>query len=63
MVQNNYSDTANMENKGTNNTVNNNTVITGGNWPAEAQSIMAGAGIEAAYAGVKTLPLPSPGGG
>jgi len=58
MVQNNYSDTANMENKGTNNTVNSNNVITGGNWPAEAQSIMAGAGIEAAYAGVKTLPLP-----
>jgi hypothetical protein len=63
VVQNNYSDTTNMENKGTNNTVNNNNVITGGNWPAEAQSIMAGAGIEAAYASVKTLPLPTSGGG
>jgi len=59
-IQYNYSDGTSQENNGTNNTVSNNTLITNGAWPAEAQAIMSGAGLESAYADVKTISFPAP---
>ncbi len=52
LLQYNYTDTA-ASDIGPNNTVSNNTVVTNGNWPAEAQSIMSNAGIEAPYQDIK----------
>jgi hypothetical protein len=56
-IQFNYADTTTQENAGVNNTVSDNTFVTDGNWPAEAQNIMNNAGIEAAYRGIKSGPL------
>ena len=48
-IHENYSDTYNFTEVGTNITLSNNTVVTDGNWPAAALNIMKHAGIEATY--------------
>jgi hypothetical protein len=49
----NFTDNANANNNGTNITFAAPTVVSGGNWPAAALSIMAAAGLEASY---RTVP-------
>jgi hypothetical protein len=54
-IHDNYSDTSNITDAGTNITLSNNTVVTyGGNWPAAALYIMKHAGIEAMYQSIIT---------
>jgi len=55
-IRDNFTDTPNYENNGTNCIMTNNTLVTDGQWPQAALDIMAGAGIEAAWADVKGLP-------
>jgi hypothetical protein len=43
-IQNNYSDTAKFNNNGSNITFQQATVVTGGQWPAAAQAIIAAVG-------------------
>jgi hypothetical protein len=53
-IHDNYSDTSNFTDAGTNITLSNNTVVTDGNWPAVAMYIMKHAGIEAGYQSITT---------
>jgi hypothetical protein len=48
-IHDNYSDRTNYNNRGTNITFNQATIVTGGNWPTAAQSIIAAAGPDPAY--------------
>jgi autotransporter-associated beta strand protein/VCBS repeat-containing protein len=54
-VHDNYTDTGVLDNKGTDITLSNNTVVSGGNWPQAARNIMNVAGLEANYADIKNL--------
>lgn len=63
-IHDNFSDTASATNNGTNTAVSAHTVVTNGDWPAGAQSVMSGAGIQAAYADIRgTAGVASPSGG
>jgi hypothetical protein len=53
-VNDNWSDNASARNIGGN--LGNLTVVKDGRWPAAAQAVMEGAGLESAWADVKTLP-------
>ncbi|WP_405970675.1 hypothetical protein OG496_11015 [Streptomyces sp. NBC_00988] len=48
-IHDNYADRSNYQNKGTNITLTDATLVTGGAWPTAAQAIIAAAGPEAAY--------------
>lgn len=48
-AKNNYSDTDLITNAAVNSIVENNTVVTGDNWPPEAKSIMNNAGLKESY--------------
>lgn len=52
-ASNNYCSTAEIHDMGLNTVMNNNTIVTDGNWPVAAQNIMANAGIESAYIDIK----------
>lgn len=49
IVTHNYTSSPEMLNAGTNNTVEDNTVVQGGNWPQAALDIMSAAGLEPQY--------------
>jgi hypothetical protein len=53
---NNWGPSANPGLAGPGNTVSGNVAITGDNFPADAQTIVSGAGLESAYADLKTNP-------
>ncbi|MFL6115530.1 MAG: hypothetical protein ACJ786_29920, partial [Catenulispora sp.] len=48
-IHDNYSDTSSSNNRGTNITFNQATIVSGGNWPTAAQAIIAAAGPDAAH--------------
>ncbi|MFF4358935.1 hypothetical protein [Streptomyces sp. NPDC001604] len=48
-IHDNYSDRSNYQNKGTNITFNQATIVSGGAWPSAAQDIIAAAGPDAAH--------------
>lgn len=56
-AQQNYADTENYLNNGTNNSIQQATVVTDENWPQAAQNIMNSAGLEAAYQDIKITNL------
>ena len=53
----NFTDNPNVLNNGTNITFTQATVVTGGNWPAPALSIMAAAGLEPSYRAAIASPI------
>jgi len=54
VVQDNFTDRATIPaTVHPSNTLSNNTLVTGGAWPVAAQAIMAGAGLEAPYRGLR----------
>ncbi len=53
-IHDNWMDTDVNENNGTNNSVTNNVVVPDRKWPAEAQAVIDGSGLEPAYVGLKT---------
>jgi hypothetical protein len=52
-IEDNWHAPAEIENNGTNNTIQNNPEITDGNWPQEALEIMAAAGLEDEYLDIR----------
>jgi len=48
-LHDNYSDRSNYQNKGTNITFNQATIVSGGAWPSAAQAVIAAAGPDAAH--------------
>ncbi|MDX2683762.1 hypothetical protein [Streptomyces soliscabiei] len=48
-IHDNYSDTSNFKNSGTNITFNQATIVSGGAWPSSAQAVIAAAGPDAAH--------------
>ncbi|WP_240633428.1 OmpL47-type beta-barrel domain-containing protein [Paenibacillus montanisoli] len=59
-VNNTYTTTSNSVNSGIRTTVSNTTVVTNGNWPANALNIMNQAGLESAYQDIKSLSITPP---
>ena len=53
LIRYNYTDNPSITNRGTDNTVSENTVVENGDWPPEAQNIRLEAGIEATYQDIK----------
>ena len=49
VIEDNFTDTDALENEGTNITMRNNTVVEDRDWPAEAQQIIDGAGLQPAF--------------
>jgi hypothetical protein len=58
-IQTTYSDTGAIRNNGQNNTVQQPILVTNGNWPAAAQSIIASAGIQPSNLAAKRPAIPA----
>ena len=54
-IHDNFTDTGNFVNGGTNNSVYNNTTISNGNWPSSAITIAKASGIKPEFQGVRSL--------